>query len=93
MATRSPASTAKAEAKKTVLTFEFKGKTYELNPDLDEVGLMEAFEQNRPVTAAKALVGEDVFNELRAAGKLRKGDDLSDLVNVATAAMGTNEGE
>lgn len=86
-------SAAKAEATEAVRTYEYDGATYSLDNDLDEIGLMEAYESGQIVTATKVLVGEDTFKSLREKGKLRKLADLNGLVEAAFKAMGTTEGE
>lgn len=90
MAGKSP---AKAEAMGAERVYQYDGETYALDPDLDEVGLMEFYEAGKIIMAAKTLVGDKVYSDLRAAGKLSKMEQLNKLVEAAFKAMGTNEGE
>lgn len=86
-------SAAKAEATETAYEYEYDGSKYCLPEDRDDVGIMEAYENGRLVTATKMLVGDEVYDDLRKQGKLKKMPELNELINAAFKAMGTSEGE
>jgi len=94
MAERTSAKTsAQAEALGVEKTYDFDGKTYKINPDLDVVSLLEHYDEGHMTKAAKELVGPTVYDQLRRAGKLSKMDQLNKLVESAMKALGTELGE
>ena len=81
----------KAEAKSEDRTFEYEGKTYVIDEDMDEVAMMEAFEDGKTIQAAKILVGPKAWVDFRKTP--RKVAQLNDMLTAAFEAMGTTQGE
>lgn len=84
----------KNEAQEAPITLTFRGREYHLPPNLNEADgdVLEHYENDKPILALKALLGEDQFAEYKAAVKPRVKDHV-EFIGVAFEALGTSSGE
>lgn len=84
----------KSEAQEANITFTFRGKDYTLPPNLNEADgdVLEHYENDKPIAALKALLGEDQFAAYKVAEKPRVKDHI-EFIAEAFKALGTSSGE
>lgn len=84
----------KNEAQEATITFTFRGKEYTLPPNLNEADgdVLEHYENDKPISALRALLGEEQFAAYKAAEKPKVKDHI-DFIGEAFKALGTNSGE
>lgn len=84
----------KNEAQDAVVIFEFRGKEYTLPPNLNEADgdVLEHYENDKPISALKALLGEEQFAAYKAAHKPKVKDHI-EFIGEAFKALGTTAGE
>lgn len=84
----------KNEAQDANVEFEFRGKKYVLPPNLNEADgdVLEHYENDKPISALKALLGEDQFAAYKAAEKPKVKDHI-EFIGEAFKALGTTSGE
>lgn len=84
----------KSEAQDGVITFSFRGRDYTLPANLNEADgdVLEHYENDKPISALKALLGEDQFAAYKAAVKPKVKDHI-DFIGEAFKALGSDSGE
>lgn len=84
----------KNEAQDAVVTFTFRGVEYTLPPNLNEADgdVLEHYENDKPIHALKALLGEDQFTKYKLAVKPKVKDHM-EFISEAFKALGTDSGE
>lgn len=84
----------KNEAQDANVVFEFRGRKYTLPPNLNEADgdVLEHYENDKPISALKSLLGEEQFAAYKAAEKPKVKDHI-EFIGEAFAALGTNAGE
>lgn len=84
----------KNEAQDAVVVFEFRGKEYTLPANLNEADgdVLEYYETDKPISALKALLGEEQFVAYKAAVRPRVKDHI-EFIGEAFKALGTTSGE
>ncbi|OKI54506.1 hypothetical protein A6A27_31775 [Micromonospora sp. CB01531] len=84
----------KNEAQDAVVVFEFRGRKYKLPANLNEADgdVLEHYENDKPISALKALLGEDQFAEYKASVKPKVKDHI-EFIGEAFKALGTTSGE
>lgn len=81
-----------AEATNSDVTFEYDGVTYTVARDsVDDVDVIEAYEDRNIVTAARTILGPVQWATFKS--KKRKSADLGDLTTALFGALGTSTGE
>lgn len=82
------------EAQASVVTFTFRGVEYTLPADLNEADgdVIEHYENDKPISALKALLGEEQWLKYKATVKPKVKDHL-EFLGDAFAALGTSSGE
>ena len=84
----------KNEAQDAAVVFEFRGREYTLPADLNEADgdVLEHYENDKPISALRALLGEDQFAAYKAAVKPKVKDHI-EFIGKAFEALGTSSGE
>lgn len=84
----------KNEAQEAVVTFTFRGKEYTLPPNLNEADgdVLEHYENDKPISALKALLGDEQFAAYKAAERPKVKDHI-EFIGKAFEALGTTSGE
>lgn len=83
---------ARAEAEGASIEFEYDGETYSIPSHAKawDVDVLEAVEDGKIATAARALVGADQWRQFKA--KRRSVEDLNDFFEAMQKAGGFGEG-
>lgn len=93
--TRKPRALAVVEQEAVspeMVTFEYDGVQYEFDPeDVNDVEILEQFEEGKIVIPTKAILGDVQWAEFKK--KKRGGPELTELVEAMFAAMGATPGE
>jgi len=84
----------KTEAQAAEVTFEFRGETFTLPPSLNEADgdVLEFYEDDKPISALKALLGADQFARYKRVLRPKVKDHV-EFIEAAFAALGTSSGE
>lgn len=84
----------KNEAQDAVVEFEFRGRKYVLPPNLNEADgdVLEHYENDKPISALRALLGEEQFAAYKLAEKPKVKDHI-EFIGEAFKALGTTSGE
>ncbi|MFC6021510.1 hypothetical protein ACFP2T_35745 [Plantactinospora solaniradicis] len=87
-------SAIKDEAQDATVAVEFRGHTYTLPANLNEADgdVLECYEDDKPISALKALLGEAQFSEYKTREKPRVKDHL-EFMEVCFKSLGTSTGE
>lgn len=84
----------KNEAQDATVVFKFRGREYTLPANLNEADgdVLEHVENDKPISALKALLGEEQFTAYKAAVKPKVKDHI-EFMGEAFKALGTTSGE
>lgn len=84
----------KNEAQEAVVVFSFRGKEYTLPPNLNEADgdVLEHYENDKPISALRALLGEEQFAAYKADQRPKVKDHI-EFIGEAFKALGTTSGE
>ena len=87
-------SAIKNEAQDATITVEFRGHSYTLPANLNEADgdVLECYENDKPISALKALLGDQQFASYKDREKPRVKDHL-EFMEVCFKSLGTSSGE
>lgn len=80
----------KAEALETEISFEYRDHTFTIDRNLS-VDALEALEDGKIIRALREILGQDQFAAFKA--DKPRSEDLTELMEAATTALGTSLGE